>query len=179
MVDKDLGDALGYTFTATESRLKEKDFDPFYYPFIDWKITESFCIPRIMTNKLLTEEVEDWSRVRSPSRARRRMKQGHRQNVRIVTVPSKKVIHDRERNIMYCHPDLYRQIQEHVEVEMNKMVSMVSRSPLFAVLPETVQPPADISMKDMLNQVSNRFRRDADKTAFDRFSRFYNLDTDT
>lgn len=166
--------------------------DPYYYPFVDWKITESFSTPRVITNNMLVEDAEDWSRVRSPSRARRRMKQGHPQNVRIIQVPSRKVIHDRQRNVMYCHPELYRQVHAHLEAELNKVVSLVGRSPVFAVLPETVNPSAISALKDLTEAAEAAMRRAAGvfqwdtgnkvRTAtevvlgFERFSSFYNLD---
>jgi len=42
---------------------------------------------RIIEDHNLVDSTEDWSRVRSPSRALRRMKMGHKQNVRIVSKP--------------------------------------------------------------------------------------------
>jgi hypothetical protein len=40
---------------------------------------------------LHTVRHEDWSQVKSPSRARRRMKQGHRQRIRYLALPDPKV----------------------------------------------------------------------------------------
>ncbi|WP_147079920.1 hypothetical protein [Methylobacterium haplocladii] len=42
---------------------------------------------RIIEDASLTETVEDWSEVRSPSRAARRRRQGHRQRIRYVQRP--------------------------------------------------------------------------------------------
>jgi hypothetical protein len=44
---------------------------------------------RIVENASLVDYVEDWSRVRSPSRARRRLKRGFRQNIVTCAVPQK------------------------------------------------------------------------------------------
>lgn len=44
---------------------------------------------RIIEDASLTDPYEDWSGVRSPSRARRRMGRGHRQNVVIKRTPKK------------------------------------------------------------------------------------------
>lgn len=44
---------------------------------------------RLIEDINMVDRVEDWSRVRSPSRAERRRRQGHRQNIRIVAVPKK------------------------------------------------------------------------------------------
>jgi hypothetical protein len=35
----------------------------------------------------MTRTEEDWSKVRSPGRAARRLRQGHRQNIRVLEVP--------------------------------------------------------------------------------------------
>lgn len=58
----------------------------------------------IVTNNVLTVRAEDWSRVRSPARARRRMKRGYRQNVRHYDAPSPKAFFI--RGVMYCHPEM-------------------------------------------------------------------------
>lgn len=58
---------------------------------------------RIVENPMLTVPgPEDWSRVRSPSRALRRRKRGHRQNIVITQLPDPNfyVLGD----TMYCHP---------------------------------------------------------------------------
>lgn len=73
---------------------------------------------RIIENALLVDSVEDWSRVRSPSRARRRMRYGHRQNVRIVSKPRTDVLV--VGTTWFMHPmtaDLLRkQLQERRDV---------------------------------------------------------------
>lgn len=64
----------------------------------------SFMGMRVVTSSIMTVPAEDWSRVRSPSRARRRMRYGHRQNVRYYDAPSPKaaVI----GGVLYCHPEM-------------------------------------------------------------------------
>jgi hypothetical protein len=42
---------------------------------------------RIIEDASLVDVTEDWSRVRAPSRAERRRRQGHRQNIAIVGTP--------------------------------------------------------------------------------------------
>lgn len=42
---------------------------------------------RIIEDASLVDVTEDWSRVRSPSRAERRRRQGHRQNIAFVGTP--------------------------------------------------------------------------------------------
>lgn len=44
---------------------------------------------RFVTSDRMVEAVEDWSDVRSPSRARRRLAMGHPQNIRIIYQPRK------------------------------------------------------------------------------------------
>lgn len=50
-------------------------------------VTPTFLGVRIISTPAAVRRVEDWSRVRSPARARRRMKRGFRQNVEIVEEP--------------------------------------------------------------------------------------------
>lgn len=46
----------------------------------------------VTDDALMSMTVEDWSRVRSPSRALRRFRLGHRQNIDLKVVPKKEVI---------------------------------------------------------------------------------------
>lgn len=57
---------------------------------------------RIIEDASLTDPYEDWSRVRSPGRARRRMKRGHRQNVVIRYRPME--VAYRVGNAFVMHP---------------------------------------------------------------------------
>lgn len=54
--------------------------------------------------------VEDWSRVRSPSRARRRMRAGKRQNVVITETPAAYVAN----GTTFIHPDMAREFRRQV-----------------------------------------------------------------
>lgn len=56
---------------------------------------------RIIEDASLVETVEDWSRVRSPGRARRRRRK-HRQNIEIRTVPREDVFV--QGRVMVMHP---------------------------------------------------------------------------
>ncbi|WP_262027168.1 hypothetical protein [Microvirga sp. Mcv34] len=58
---------------------------------------------QVRTDETLVNLVEDWSRVRSPSRAARRRRQGHRQNIARVQVPKPDVF--MVGNIMVGHPE--------------------------------------------------------------------------
>lgn len=57
---------------------------------------------RIIERPDMVDPVEDWSRVRSPSRARRRMKAGHPQHMRIIYVPKKEAY--QMGNTLVMHP---------------------------------------------------------------------------
>jgi hypothetical protein len=52
----------------------------------------------------MVDHVEDWSNVRSPSRARRRLKRGFKQNVVIRSVPKKEVL--RMGDTLVMHPSV-------------------------------------------------------------------------
>lgn len=69
---------------------------------------KSFMGMPIVTSRLLTVAAEDWSRVRSPSRARRRMRRGFRQNVRYYDAPTPKATII--GGVMYVHPDMLDEI---------------------------------------------------------------------
>lgn len=64
----------------------------------------SFMGMPIVTNSLLTVPAEDWSRVRSPARARRRMRRGFRQNIRYYDAPTPKAMII--GGVMYVHTDM-------------------------------------------------------------------------
>lgn len=59
---------------------------------------------RIVEDPYMVETVEDWSHVRSPSRASRRRRQGHRQRIRLLIRPKQQVISGMGRLIM--HPEV-------------------------------------------------------------------------
>lgn len=53
---------------------------------------------------------EDWSKVRSPARARRRRKK-HRQNITAHYEPSSEFIIDERRRSIYCHPAMVAKLR--------------------------------------------------------------------
>lgn len=71
---------------------------------------QSFNGMPIVTNWLLTVPFEDWSQVRSPSRARRRMKRGHRQRIRYLDLPNPDVFVIAGR--IHGHPETIRKMLE-------------------------------------------------------------------
>lgn len=64
----------------------------------------------LVLSDLLTEPYEDWSACRSPSRARRRERQGHPQRVRHGVRPATKVLRVGDKLLM--HPETYHRLQE-------------------------------------------------------------------
>ncbi len=52
---------------------------------------------------------EDWSKVRSPGRARRRRKK-HRQNITALYEPDGRYFVDESRRVIYCHPAMARKL---------------------------------------------------------------------
>lgn len=73
----------------------------------------SFMGMPIVTNRLLTVPAEDWSRVRSPGRARRRMRRGFRQNIRYYDAPTPKAMVI--GGVMYVHPDMLDAIMKQAD----------------------------------------------------------------
>ena len=67
---------------------------------------------KIIETPMLTKTIEDWSRVRSPGRARRRRRK-HKQNIRIVTVPCDKFYMTNDTVI--CHPAMVRKLRKAME----------------------------------------------------------------
>jgi hypothetical protein len=72
---------------------------------------------KIVENPLLTKTIEDWSRVRSPSRARRR-RWKHKQNIVTRTVPDKNFYMTADTVI--CHPAMTRELRKAVEANSAK-----------------------------------------------------------
>ena len=64
---------------------------------------------RVVEDVFMTDTVEDWSQVRSPSRARRRRRQGHPQRIRYVQVPKADVyLIGKPAHTMVAHPEAIR-----------------------------------------------------------------------
>jgi hypothetical protein len=68
----------------------------------------NFAGLRVIESWDMVDTIEDWSRVRSPSRAARRREQGHRQNIRYSTTPKKVAI--RHGDTLYMHPTMAREL---------------------------------------------------------------------
>jgi hypothetical protein len=71
-------------------------------------ILNPFSSMGIVESLHATEAYEDWSRVRSPARARRRLKRGFRQNI----VHMRKPAAFRINGVIYAHPEIIRALRE-------------------------------------------------------------------
>ena len=69
---------------------------------------------RVITSDVVGDPYEDWSAVRSPSRARRRRKQGHSQRIVNRYRANGTVYHDRIHNALICHPHDYARIAREI-----------------------------------------------------------------
>jgi hypothetical protein len=73
---------------------------------------------RIIRDINMTDTVEDWSRVRSPSRARRRRKLGHPQNIVWREVPKKDAFKIGDALVM--HPETAKALNAMIEKQMEE-----------------------------------------------------------
>ena len=65
---------------------------------------------RVRCDDSLVEHVEDWSRVRSPGRARRRRARGYRQNIVAHYIP-KQDIYKIGHDLLVMHSEMWRRLQ--------------------------------------------------------------------
>ncbi len=78
---------------------------------------------RIVEDATLVDTVEDWSRVRSPARARRRRKRGFRQNITFRSVPKTDCYLIDGGRTLVIHPETAREIERQLEARMSKMMA--------------------------------------------------------
>lgn len=76
---------------------------------------QTFMGLKVLTDRNMTETVEDWSNCRSPARARRRLKRGFPQHVEYRSVPMSPV---RAGEYIIMHPDTWRRLR--LEVGNNR-----------------------------------------------------------
>ncbi len=84
---------------------------------------------------LMVEHVEDWSKVRSHGRARRRMRQGHPQNIVHRQVPRKDAITTDGGRTYTMHPEAARECRRILNEfhEGWKTPVLVRRESMFAM----------------------------------------------
>jgi len=75
------------------------------------------------------EPLEDWSRVRSWSRAKRRRKQGYRQNIKLYYPPRKDMITVDGGKTYLVHPETLRAIREHIREQARRAVKGMETNP--------------------------------------------------
>lgn len=61
----------------------------------------------------MSDTVKDWSKCRSPSRAKRRLKRGFKQHVIYRKVPNPNII--RYEDKLFMHPDIYKEFVRKLE----------------------------------------------------------------
>ncbi len=76
----------------------------------------TFSAVRIIESVEAYEPVEDWSRVRSPSRAERRRRQGHRQNIEIRHKP---IALQHADGYFIVHPAIADQLRREIKAKMD------------------------------------------------------------
>jgi hypothetical protein len=64
----------------------------------------------IQSSEMVEGPFEDWSRVRSPARARRRRRRGYRQNIRFYWVPRPDFL-QMSNGTLVCHPAAYAELK--------------------------------------------------------------------
>lgn len=75
-------------------------------------------MPKVIETLDATTPAEDWSRVRSPGRARRRMKLGHRQNIRHYRAPAAYMLDGN----FYVHPEVMKELRRSTEMRMDREI---------------------------------------------------------
>ena len=69
---------------------------------------------RIIESWHMVDRTEDWSRVRSPSRAARRLRRGYRQNIKITETPKKEAISSDGGLTLIIHPEMARELRRQI-----------------------------------------------------------------
>lgn len=87
---------------------------------------------RIVESLAMVDHVEDWSKVRSPGRARRRRKK-YRQNIQVVAVPKKDAVAIDGGRTLVMHPsvaiELRRQIGRQLDQATENFIFGDARRP--------------------------------------------------
>jgi hypothetical protein len=92
---------------------------------MDFHLSNFVASTRIVEDASLVDTIEDWSGVRSPGRASRRRKLGHRQNITLKSVPRQEVYFLDGGRTMVVHPEVARAIEQQIAQRMGGMVATV------------------------------------------------------
>lgn len=82
----------------------------------DFKTVPTFCGLRVVETITMTHTIEDWSRVRSPARARRRRKRGFSQNIIVRQVPRPDCVV--MNGTIYIHPETMTRLRKHLHTSV-------------------------------------------------------------
>lgn len=77
---------------------------------------------RIVEDASLVDYVEDWSRVRSPSRALRRIKRGIRKSLPMKAVPNKTVYSIDNGRVLVMHPEVARAVERQLAAQADRLI---------------------------------------------------------
>ena len=103
---------------------------------------------RIIEDASLYDTVEDWSRVRSPSRASRRLRQGHRQNIRHVQQPKRYAMSIDGGKTLIVHPNIANELRRELKHSVEAAVESATQSGYDAqrAVNELIVPPPSMGL---------------------------------
>lgn len=96
---------------------------------------------KVYTDPLMVETTIDWSGVRSKSRAKRRIRYGHKQNTKTIIKPMEKIIFLDDNKIV-MHPSILAKMEE----QLGKEVPTYGFFPYF---PLTFRKPNNIILSNI------------------------------
>lgn len=73
---------------------------------------------RLVPDPHMVDVIEDWSKVRSPARAARRQRQGHRQRILYREIPKPGFFHVQAQNMIVAHPKTIAKLQARLDQDM-------------------------------------------------------------
>ncbi len=101
----------------------------------------SYAGIRLVSDPLLVDVIEDWSEVRSPSRAARRRRQGHQQRVRYREIPKPEFYHLPGQNMIVAHPTTIDRIHARLAEDMNRRrEAQIMDVVLGSMRPTSIEP---------------------------------------
>lgn len=117
---------------------------------------------RFFESYAFTQIEEDWSQVRSPSRTRRRLKQGiPNRNLRHWRVPMTEVFYMRETNTIVGHPETLRALRRKFGERKEVALARTDWQPwLFDS--KIARKPEDLTiekMNEMMNEIAEDLKR--------------------
>lgn len=95
----------------------------------DWR-PGHFAGCRIIESDRMVDLVEDWSAVRSPGRARRRRRQGHRQNIVVRLVPKREALQLPNGDIV-MHPARVAELQRKMAESTRRLVDRMTEDLIY------------------------------------------------